>query len=84
MSAIEIFQNDDWSIRSMLIDGEPWFVAVDICRGLGLDNTAQALVRLDEDCKGVISSDTPGGVQQVRTLSELGPVAICNIPGHSE
>ncbi len=64
------------AVRSVLIDGEPWFVAADVCRALGLGNTAMALERLDDDEKGVSSIDTPsknqhgdyGTVQQEMTI----------------
>lgn len=40
-------------------DGEPWFVAVDVCRVLGLDNARQAITYLDDDEKTqVVDSDT--------------------------
>ncbi len=45
------------SIRSELIDGEPWFVAKDVCDALGIKNSRQALSRLDEDEKGVVLTD---------------------------
>jgi prophage antirepressor-like protein len=43
-----LFQNDQL-VRSIAIDGEPWFVAADVCRVLGLRNTPQAVSRLDAD-----------------------------------
>ena len=33
----------------MLIDGEPWFVAKDVCEVLGLVNVTEALRGLDDD-----------------------------------
>lgn len=33
------------------IGGEPWFVAADVCRALGLDNTSYVVRRLDDDEK---------------------------------
>jgi hypothetical protein len=52
--------------------GEPWFVAADVCQVLGIGNPRQAMTRLDEDEKGVISTDTPGGLQPVATVNEPG------------
>lgn len=52
--------------------GEPWFVAVDVCRALSIGNSRQALSYLDEDEKGVTSNDTPGGDQRVSTVNEPG------------
>ena len=36
-------------VRTLLIDGAPWFVAADVCGILGLSNTTKALYSLDED-----------------------------------
>lgn len=52
--------------------GDPWFVATDVCSVLGIGNPRQATTRLDADEKGVISTDTPGGVQAVATVNEPG------------
>lgn len=68
---IQIFQSDRFgTIRALSVDGEPWFVAKDILDMLGLDRTA--LRKLDEDEKGVDTIHTPGGDQQVTTVSEPG------------
>jgi prophage antirepressor-like protein len=53
-------------------NGDPWFVAADVCAALGVGNPRDALARLDEDEKGVVSTDTPGGVQTVNTVNEPG------------
>lgn len=60
------------SIRMVIKDGEPWWVAIDVCDALGLDNSSRALARLDDDEKGVTNSDTPGGQQKVATVNEPG------------
>lgn len=60
------------SIRTLTKDGEPWFVAVDVCKSLDIGNSRQALTRLDEDEKGVISTDTLGGEQQMSIVNEPG------------
>ena len=59
-------------IRAMLIDGEPWFVAKDACAVLGIGNPRQAVSRLADDEKGVTSSDTLGGPQDLRIVNEFG------------
>lgn len=43
-----LFQ-DDQLVRSITIDGEPWFVAADVCRVLGLANPTRSVDRLDAD-----------------------------------
>lgn len=53
-------------------DRQPWFVAGDICKALGLKNSRQALAKLEADQKGVTTMDTPGGRQQVSIINESG------------
>lgn len=72
------FDFEEQAIRTVMRDGEPWFVAVDVCRVLELANTSQAVSRLDEDEKGIISNDTLGGPQQMLIISESGFYALVN------
>jgi len=68
-----IFENPDFgAVRSILIDGEPWFVAADVCKALELEKTNRALSRLDDDEKGAHSVSTPGGRQRMSIISESG------------
>ena len=62
----------DREVRAFLQDGEPWFVAKDLCDVLELSNPSQAISRLDDDEKGLISSETLGGNQDMATVSEPG------------
>lgn len=52
--------------------GEPWFIAADVCKILELDNVSRAVASLEEEDKGVTTSNTLGGEQQVTTVSEAG------------
>lgn len=73
MQALQnVFSFQEKQIRVVVKDGEPWFVARDVCAILEIGNTSQALVRLDDDEKGVISTDTPGGVQEMAAVNESG------------
>lgn len=73
MNDLQIFQNPQFGeVRVVQKDGEPWFVAADVCRVLELGNSRQALARLDEDEKGVISIDTLGGKQDMGVVNEPG------------
>lgn len=50
MKDMQIFSHDQFGkIRVIEVDGEPWFVAVDVCRALEVLNPSDALKRLDED-----------------------------------
>lgn len=75
---IQSFSNDQFgTVRAVRgEDGEPMFVAKDVCAALGLGNSRQALARLDDDEKGVISTDTPGGEQQMQAVNEPGLYAL--------
>ena len=47
---LQVFDNNNFgSLRITDRDGEPWFVAADICRVLEIKNVTQAIERLDED-----------------------------------
>ena len=70
---VQVFSNEEFgSVRVSQVDGEPWFAAKDVCDALEIGNSRQALVRLDDDEKGVISTDTHGGVQQLQAVNEPG------------
>lgn len=57
MSNLSLFSFEGQSIRVIMLDGEPWFVAKDLCKLLEISNPSQALTRLDEDEKCVLSGD---------------------------
>lgn len=69
---LEIFKNSGFELRGGLINGEPYFIARDICESLGLSNVSQALSRLDDDEKGITNIYTPGGNQNVSIINESG------------
>ena len=70
---LQIFQNNVFGqVRVVEQDGEPWFVAKDVCNCLELSNSRKALSRLDDDEKGVTLSDTLGGRQEMATVNEYG------------
>lgn len=73
MNELQIFENPDFGkIRAIEQNGEPWFVAADVCRALDIKNSRDALTRLDDDEKGVVLTDTPGGKQEVSIVNEPG------------
>ena len=53
-------------------DGAPWFVVADVCKALEIANSRDALTRIDDDEKGVASTDTLGGKQEVAIVNEPG------------
>ena len=59
MNELQIFSNPAFGeIRVTDQNGEPWFVAADVCRALDVDKTQTR--RLDDDEKGMCSIHTPG------------------------
>lgn len=73
MNEMQVFENDQFGqIRTIQKDGEPWFVAVDVCRALEISNNRDALSRLDADEKGVALTDTLGGKQEMTIVNEPG------------
>ncbi len=57
-------------------DGEPCFVAADVCKALDQSNVSQVVSRLDDDEKGLHIVDTPSGPQQMLCVSESGLYAL--------
>ena len=77
MNELQIFNNNQFGeIRTTIKDGEPWFVASDVCRALEIANNLDALTRLEQDEKGVALTDTPGGTQEVTIVNEPGLYAL--------
>lgn len=72
MKDIQVFDFEDNAVRVVDIDGEPWFVAADVCRVLDLSNPSKACADLDDDEKGLTNSYTPGGTQEMRVINESG------------
>ena len=73
---ITVFNFKAHEVRTVLKDGEPWFVAKDVCDVLEITNSRDAVAGLDEDEKGVGITDTLGGKQSLVTISESGLYAL--------
>ena len=70
---LQHFNFDGNNIKAHIDDqGNPWFVAKEICDVLDISNSRDALTRLDEDEKGVATNDTLGGQQVFGTINESG------------
>ena len=76
-SQLSTFNFESKSIRTLAINNEPWFVAVDICRALNLSSPSMAIANLDDDEKYTLSL-TEGiegvgkQVQELNLVSESG------------
>ncbi|ENB8607692.1 antirepressor protein [Escherichia coli] len=67
-----VLRFDGVSVRVVYVNGDPWFVAVDVCAALEIVDHKVALRRLDDDEKGECLIPTPGGNQTMRTVCESG------------
>ena len=72
MSAAEAFAFEGREVRTVMVDGAPWFVASDVARILGYSATAAMTRSLDDDEKGVRALHTLGGAQAMTVVSEAG------------
>ncbi|MEI3845242.1 MULTISPECIES: phage antirepressor [unclassified Microbacterium] len=73
MSALEVFRFEGREVRTVLIDGEPWFVLADVCAVLGLSNPSVTATRVDPDALSHAEViDSMGRVQSARVVNESG------------
>lgn len=64
-------------VRVIEKDGEPWFVAKDVCDILEISNGRDAVSRLDDDEKDAVGiTDAIGREQQTTIISESGVYAL--------
>ena len=70
MNELQIFENVEFGkVRTIEIDGKPYFSAVDVAHALGYSNAHDAIGR---HCKGVVKHDTPtnSGIQTINFIPE--------------
>lgn len=75
-TGLQVFENGQFGkVRVLEKEGEPWFVAGDVCEILGLENVSRALDSLDDDEKSVYASITKSKVSNdfndLRTNSRI-------------
>ncbi|WP_074013353.1 Bro-N domain-containing protein [Candidatus Sodalis sp. SoCistrobi] len=49
--AVTPFSFENHEVRTVVINGEPWFIASDVCSALKISNVSDALYKLDDDEK---------------------------------
>jgi prophage antirepressor-like protein len=72
MNGIRIFENPSFGqVRAVERNGDPWFVARDVCRVLELGNPTEAVRNLDDDEKADlrITEVSSNGVEQARNMN---------------
>lgn len=69
----QVFNYKGKQVRTFIIDGEPWWVAKDVCDILELGDTHKAMERLDEDERNTIPvTDSLGRLQETYVVNEAG------------
>lgn len=63
-------------VRTVLRDGQPWFVAADVCAALDHSDPSKAVARLEADEKGASIVPTLGGPQEMGVINESGLYAL--------
>lgn len=74
MNQLQVFTSQQFGqIRVVAQNGEPWFVAADVCKSLEISNHKDAIKRLDDDEKsGVDLTDPHGRIQTTKAVNEPG------------
>ena len=72
MKSLELFHFKGRQVRTIQLDGEPWFVAADVCDVLGLSNPSQALSYLDRDERRLITNEAWRTNGNMAIVSEPG------------
>lgn len=72
MNEMQIFNYGENEVRTLVIEGDPWWVLRDVCAVLGIENSRNASRRLDDDEKGVHLVDTLRGAQKMTVVNESG------------
>ena len=73
---LQTWNYESSEIRTVQMNGEPWWVLADVCKVLEISNSRNVSNRLEADEKGVTLVDTLGGAQQVTIINESGLYAV--------
>ena len=75
MEKVQVFKNEEFEVRTVEVDGEPWFVGKDAATILGYTNTRKALtdhVESEDRQDGVTIRDSIGREQKPVLINESG------------
>lgn len=73
---IQVWNYESSEVRTVQVNGEPWFVLSDVCKVLELSSPHKVAERLDGDEKGRNQIPTLGGVQEMAVVNESGLYAV--------
>ena len=74
MQQVMLFENKKFGeIRTLMIDGQPYFVGKDVAEILGYAEPRSAVSKkVDDEDRGVAKMETPSGVQEMTIINESG------------
>lgn len=73
MNDLQIFKYQNREVRTVELNGEPWFVLKDVCGVLGISHITDTAKRMDEDEVGQTEViDSVGRKQQTYIINESG------------
>jgi len=75
MSELKVFENPEFGeVRTLIIDGEPWFVGNDVAKALGYSKTAEAIKTNVQDMDTTLAGvmDSMGRMQKTTVINESG------------
>ncbi len=74
MNELRIFENPEFgSIRTVEVNGEPWFVGKDVAEILGYEKPTDSVrKRVDDEDRGISKMETPSGKQNMTIINESG------------
>lgn len=72
MSNLVPFNYEDKQVRTITKDGQPWFVAKDVCEILEIGNVTDAVNRLSSQMKATSIVSTQFGSKEMNIVSEAG------------
>ena len=74
MQQVMLFENKEFGeIRTLMMDGQPYFVGKDVAEILGYAEPRSAVSKkVDDEDRGVAKMETPSGVQEMTIINESG------------
>lgn len=54
-NGVSVLCFEDYKVQVVQLNGEPWFIAKDVCAALGIVNSRDALTALDDDEKNTVA-----------------------------
>lgn len=71
MNQLQLFKYQDKEVRTVTLNGEPWFVAKDVCEALNLSNPSETIKALDADEKSTLRISEGGPEANIVTEAGL-------------